>query len=77
MLSLVAGISAGVVRSLMGWAESEETFKPKMMLTTLIRTAILGGMIGYGLRQDPFNAFFQTYFADALINKSYKITKKS
>ena len=67
MFSLVAGLFAGIVRSVMGWQESGEKFDAKLFLYTMLRTALLGASIGYGLGQEPFAVFFQVYFADTLI----------
>jgi hypothetical protein len=77
MLGFLSGLMAGIVRSIMGWQESGESFNAKLFLYTMLRTAILGASIGYGLGQEPIAIFFQVYFADSLIlNKGLNKAKE-
>jgi hypothetical protein len=66
-LAIISGAVAGIVRSMMGWYDSEEKFNPKLFLYTVVRTAIQGAAFGVGLNQEPISVFFQVYFADSLI----------
>lgn len=67
ILCLVAGFAAGLVRSLKGYFESDEPFSKKLFYYTLLRTGMQGAFMGYGLNQEPFQAFFLVYFSDSLI----------
>ena len=75
ILCLIAGILAGILRSVMGYLESTEPFNFKLFSITLVRTVILAALMGYGLNQEPVMAFFTVFFADSLVHKGYKITK--
>ena len=75
MLCLIAGVGAGVLRSVMGWLESGEPFNKRLMFMAIIRTALLGGMFGFGSDQHPIAVFFEVYFTDTIMHKSYKIEK--
>jgi hypothetical protein len=77
ILGLLSGLLAGAVRGIMGWQESDEAFNAKLFLYTLLRTALLGASIGYGLGQEPISVFFQVYFADSLVlNKALNKVKE-
>ena len=78
IFSLASGAIAGVVRSLMGWYDSDEKFNAKLFLYTVTRTALQGAAFGIGLNQEPISVFFQVYFADSLIvNKAVnKVNEK-
>jgi len=71
--NLAAGMAAGALRSLMGWLESNKPFKLRLFTTTLLRSAILGAMMGFGGNQGPVLTFFAVYAGDSVINKSFKI----
>lgn len=65
----------------MGWLKNNAPFNGKLFFYTLVRTSIIGAMIGYGTNQDPILVFFEVYFADTIVNpvidKSYKTVKKN
>jgi hypothetical protein len=67
LLCLVSGLAAGLVRSLKGYFESSEPFSKKLFYYTLLRTAMQGAFVGYGLNQEPISAFFLVYFSDSLV----------
>ena len=77
ILSLIAGMLAGTLRSFMGWLENTGPFNKRMFATTFLRSLILGAFTGYGLQQDPVLTFFAVYTGDTILNKSYKIVKKN
>jgi len=76
-LALIAGIVAGVLRSVMGWMESKKPFNPQLLVNTVFRAAICGALMAYTLNLDPMMTFFTVYMEDSLLNKSYKIVKNS
>ena len=77
ILSLVIGAFAGSLRSVMGWLQSGEPFKIRAFAETVLRTSLIGAAIGYTFSPDLAMTFFQVYFSDAILHKSYKIGKKT
>ncbi len=68
-----------MLRSFKGWLESGEKFDARLFCYTLMRTAVQGAAMGYGLNQDPFITFFQVYLIDDIaVNKGLnKIGEKA
>ena len=64
LINLVVGILAGALRSVIGWLESGEVFESRKFLLTLIRTSMLGAIIGYSSTGTPVNLFFEVFVAD-------------
>lgn len=55
---------AGLFRTAKGWLGSGDKFDARLFCWTLMRTAVQGAAMGYGLNQDPFITFFQVYLID-------------
>lgn len=72
---VLAGFVAGVVRSVMGWLESEDKFDPRRFVMTLIRAGIIGASLGFASTESPVTVFFMTYFSDSVIKGSYNVVK--
>ena len=74
---ILAGICAGVVRSILGWAKSNEPFDPNKMLKSILRAAIGGAIVSYSLGIiDPVAAFFATLSTDVLAHDGFAAIKK-
>jgi len=76
IINMISGMCAGALRSIMGWTESGESFNSKLMVITVVKTAIIGASMGYVLQHHPIATFFEVYFTDSITNKSYKIVRK-
>ena len=75
---ILAGILAGIVRSIFGWAKSDEPFDASKMLKSILRAAIGGAIVSYGLGIiDPVAAFFATLSTDVLAHDGYAAIKKA
>ena len=74
--NLLVGVAAGAIRSVMGWLDSGKPFNAKLFVSTLVKTSLIGAAMAFAMPQAPISIFFQVYFADSLINKSYKIVRK-
>ena len=78
VLSIVAGVTAGVIRSVMGWYEGDTPFNLKLFGYTIVRTGIQGAAIGLGLNQEPLSTFFAVYFTDTLVvNRTINAVKSN
>ena len=75
---ILAGIVAGIVRSIFGWAKSNEPFDGGKMLKSILRAAVGGAIVSYSLGiMDPVAAFFATLSTDVLAHDGYAAIKKN
>ena len=72
----MAGAFAGILRSFLGYLDSDKDFKWKMFTATAIRTTILGAMYGFSANLDPVSTFFYVFATDKLLSTGYSIGGK-
>lgn len=74
--SLIAGAIAGIIRSLLGWLESDTDFNWRMFTSTIVRTTILGSMWGFSSNLDPVSSFFYVFASDKMLSTGFKMDFK-
>lgn len=74
--SLLAGAFAGILRSFLGYLDSDQPFNWKMFTATAIRTTIIGAMYGFNANLDPVSAFFYVFATDKLLSTGFNIGGK-
>lgn len=68
MHPIIVGIIAGIVRTLFGWAKSNEAFDLNKFIRTLIISVITGGILGFFV-SDPYIVFASTFTGTVLIEE--------
>lgn len=68
MNSILVGIVAGIIRTIFGWAKSNESFDALKFLRTLIISTITGGIVGIYI-QDVREVFAITFTGTILIEE--------
>jgi uncharacterized membrane protein len=83
LLTVIAGLAGGILRSIIGYLEKEDAeFNFKMFLNSLIRAGIGGVIAGIGLGIAVINiqTFIMVLFAcagfDTVLHEGYKAYKK-
>jgi len=76
LLAIFAGLLGGIVRSVLGWAKTEEPFDPLKFIKSLIRAAIGGAVFGFGIGLDPISTFFAAITTDVLWHDAWKAIQK-
>jgi len=74
--SLVAGAVAGIIRSFLGYLDSDEEFDWKKFAATVIRMTVLGAMYGFNASLDPVSTFFYVFASDKLLSTGFSIGGK-
>ena len=72
VVSLIVGIFAGCLRTILGWLESKEPFDSRLFLLGLMKSSLIGGALAYASTKDPIPLFFEILAVDFSISKISK-----
>ncbi|MEM2525616.1 MAG: hypothetical protein QXI49_05475 [Candidatus Methanomethylicaceae archaeon] len=68
MNPVIVGIIAGIVRTIFGWAKSNEPFNLTKFIRTIIISTITGGILGSFI-PDPYIVFASTFTGTVMIEE--------
>ena len=73
---ILAGLFAGVLRSVIGKLETGTEFDYSLLLASLIRNGVLGAIYAYNSSLDPVEAFIFIFTSDKILNSVNKYNSR-